>query len=64
MRVTFTLTGDDHRAQLTVADDGPGIPIEERERVFERFTRLDNARSATDGGTGFVVTIPTYSSRS
>jgi len=41
---------------VTVADDGPGIPVEERERVFERFTRLDDARSA-DGGAGLGLAI-------
>ncbi|HZJ27758.1 MAG TPA: HAMP domain-containing sensor histidine kinase [Acidimicrobiia bacterium] len=55
--VTFTLTEDDDRACLTVADDGPGIPPDEHERVFERFTRLDRARSAADGGTGLGLAI-------
>ena len=54
--VTVTLTEDDGRAVLTVADDGPGIPAEERDRVFERFTRLDDARSA-DGGAGLGLAI-------
>lgn len=55
--VTFTLTGNDDRARLTIADDGPGIPSEEHERVFERFTRLDSARSTADGGTGLGLAI-------
>ena len=37
---------------FTVADHGPGIPVEDRGRVTERFVRLDDARSA-DGGRGF-----------
>ncbi len=44
-------------ATLSVADDGPGIPDHERERVFERFTRLDEARSGAAGGTGLGLAI-------
>jgi signal transduction histidine kinase len=44
-------------AVLVVRDDGPGIPPAERERVFERFTRLDDARSAADGGAGLGLAI-------
>jgi signal transduction histidine kinase len=41
---------------MVVADSGPGIPIEDRERVFERFVRLDPARSATAGaGLGLPI---------
>jgi signal transduction histidine kinase len=42
---------------ITVVDDGPGIPLVERERVFDRFTRLDDARDRDAGGTGLGLPI-------
>jgi signal transduction histidine kinase len=44
-------------AVLTVSDDGPGIPADQRRIVFERFTRLDSSRTARDGGTGLGLSI-------
>ena len=49
-RVTVTLDEHDDRVLLVVDDNGPGIPEEERTRVFERFVRLDESRARDDGG--------------
>jgi signal transduction histidine kinase len=48
---------DGGEAVLVVADDGPGIAPEQRERVFERFVRLDEARGRSDGGTGLGLSV-------
>lgn len=50
--VIVTLEEVDQRAILTVADDGPGIPVQQRELVFERFTRLDDSRARDEAGPG------------
>jgi signal transduction histidine kinase len=42
---------------IEVADEGPGIPADEADRVFERFHRVDPARSAREGGTGLGLAI-------
>jgi len=47
----------DGQVLLTVDDDGPGVPAAERERIFERFVRLDEARARDAGGSGLGLAI-------
>jgi signal transduction histidine kinase len=44
------------QVRISISDDGPGIPAADRQRVFNRFTRLDDARS-DDGGAGLGLAI-------
>jgi signal transduction histidine kinase len=55
--VRISLGQDDDTVTLTVEDDGPGIEPADRERVFERFTRLDEGRARDAGGLGLGLAM-------
>lgn len=56
--VSVTRAGSEpDTAVVTVADDGPGVPAAERERVFDRFVRLDPSRERSAGSTGLGLAI-------
>jgi len=54
-RVTVEVTQNDGSAVISVADDGPGIPINERQNVFKRFYRLEQSRRTPGNGLGLSL---------
>lgn len=63
-RVEVGVTADAEGVRLWVDDDGPGVPLGDRARIFERFTRLDDARSRDRGGAGLGLAVVAESVRS
>lgn len=55
--IVVELRSGDGNACLIVADDGPGVPVEQRQRVFDRFARVDEARDRDRGGAGLGLAI-------
>lgn len=56
-RISFSLSTSAEHTVLTIGDDGSGIPEDQRALVFERFTRLDEARARDAGGSGLGLSI-------
>ncbi len=56
-KVSFSLVEHGTSAVLTVEDDGPGVPAESRNAIFQRFSRLDDARRHDVGGAGLGLAI-------
>jgi heavy metal sensor kinase len=52
-----TIKTEENKAFIHIIDDGPGIPVSERKKVFERFYRIGGGRSRTEGGIGLGLAI-------
>ena len=61
--VSVEVKSDNEFAVLTVSDTGIGIPPEHRERIFERFYRVDKSHSKEIGGTGLGLSIVKHAAR-
>ena len=55
--VELSVRQDGQQAVVSVSDDGPGIPTADRERIWERFARLDDDRSRASGGSGLGLAM-------
>lgn len=55
--VAVSVTDNDSEIRIVVSDDGPGVPVASRERIFQRFARADGSRSRHDGGRGLGLAI-------
>lgn len=55
VRVTLRVAAE--QAELVVEDDGSGVPVEDRQRIFERFARLDHGRARNTGGFGLGLAV-------
>lgn len=56
-KIKITFSADEERWQVDIEDDGPGIPLEDRDKVFIPFQRLDNSRTRASGGYGLGLAI-------
>ena len=53
----MSVSSDGERARMVVEDDGPGVPPDQRDLVFERFGRMEEARSRDHGGAGLGLPL-------
>jgi two-component system OmpR family sensor kinase len=56
-RVSVRVAREDDNAVVRVEDAGPGVPPADRDRVFDRFYRVDKARSRDRGGSGLGLSV-------
>jgi signal transduction histidine kinase len=61
IHILLEMSTQQQYVKLAIADEGPGIPISEASRVFDRFYRLDGGRTREEGGAGLGLAIAKWS---
>ena len=61
--MTVTVTDEPEKVKLSVADTGIGIPLDQKDRIFERFYRVDKSHSKEVGGTGLGLSIVKHAAK-
>jgi heavy metal sensor kinase len=61
--ISVHISNTPERAEIRISDNGPGIPMEQREKVFDRFYRVDLARARDTGGAGLGLSIAQWAAQ-
>jgi len=62
-QIVLTVLSDQNDVSITIEDHGPGIPMMHREKIFDRFYKVDHSRNRSGGGSGLGLSIVQWIAR-